>query len=365
MKPTILGALGAAVWLTISTAAAADYIETPMVADDVAAGKLPPVTERLPAMPVPEVGGVVYLRAATPSLPWKTKMATLMVGTGAHPGNIGSRSFGIRAANKASKVARVGMLLKRLAYRFGYDFSFRKLPQYDVRRRALGVERDMEPEFVAILEACAPYTLTSPERMYALSQGVRHVVAQEVAGELVECGVWRGGSCMLMAMTLAALGVGDRTIRLYDTFTGMTRPGDVDRRAKDGAEQLTRWQANRRDDYNDWAYAPLEEVRLNMAATGYPERLVHYVAGEVERTLPDESPHQIALLRLDTDWYSSTYHELVHLYPRLAPGGVLVLDDYGLFEGARKAVDQYFRENGVTMLLNRVDATGRIGVKTL
>jgi predicted O-methyltransferase YrrM len=275
----------------------------------------------------------------------------------------GASGKAIRAVTPDDKGLRVRRSLKRLAYRFGYDFTFRKLPQYDITRRALGVERDMEPEFVDMFQDCAPYTLTSPERMYALYQGVKHVVARDIPGEFVECGVWRGGSCMLMAKTLLEHGAGDRTIRLYDTFTGMTEPGEVDRRAKDGSEQLTRWQANQRDDHNEWAYAPLDEVRRNMSAIGYPEQLIHYVVGEVEKTLPDQAPEQIALLRLDTDWYSSTYHELVHLYPRLAPGGILVLDDYGSFEGARKAVDQYFEEQGIKMLLSRIDATGRIGVK--
>jgi len=96
---------------------------------------------------------------------------------------------------------------------------------------------------------------------------------------------------------------------------------------------------------------------------GYPEQQIHFVEGLVEETLPAEAPEEIALLRLDTDWYSSTKHELEQLYPRLAPGGVLILDDYGHWQGARRAVDEYFAENQITLLLNRVDSTARIGVK--
>jgi O-methyltransferase len=90
---------------------------------------------------------------------------------------------------------------------------------------------------------------------------------------------------------------------------------------------------------------------------------VRLVKGKVEDTVPKNAPEKIALLRLDTDWYESTRRELVHLFPRLVPGGVLIIDDYGHWQGARKAVDEYIAGNQVKILLNRVDYTGRIGVK--
>ncbi len=253
--------------------------------------------------------------------------------------------------------------LRRLAFRLGYDFTLRRLPQHDTRRRLLKVPRDMAPEFVDIYERAAPFTMTSVERMHALYDGVRHVVANSVPGDLVECGVWRGGSAMVMALTLIALGETSRKIHLYDTFAGMTRPGEVDRRARDGSETLSRWQHFQRDGHNEWAYAPLEEVRENLRSTGFPEDRLVFVEGEVETTLPARAPGEIALLRLDTDWYRSTYHELVQLYPLLAAGGVLVLDDYGSFEGAKKAVDQYFAENDIDAFLHRIDSTGRLAIK--
>jgi O-methyltransferase len=83
----------------------------------------------------------------------------------------------------------------------------------------------------------------------------------------------------------------------------------------------------------------------------------------VEDTLPDQAPERIALLRLDTDWYASTKHELEQLYPRLAEGGVLIVDDYGHYEGARRAVDEYFRAAGEPVLLNRIDFSGRLVIK--
>jgi hypothetical protein len=98
-------------------------------------------------------------------------------------------------------------------------------------------------------------------------------------------------------------------------------------------------------------------------ATGYPAERVHLVRGPVEETLPAAAPERLALLRLDTDWYASTRHELEHLYPRLVDGGVLIVDDYGHWQGARQAVDEYFAGTAPPPLLHRIDYTARIGVK--
>lgn len=253
--------------------------------------------------------------------------------------------------------------LRRLAFRFGYDFSLRPMPQHEVRKRAHGMPRDMEPAFLEVYEAARAYTMTSVERMYAVYCAVRHAVQHAIPGDLVECGVWRGGSAMVMALTLQQLGDTSRRIWLYDTFAGMTRPEEIDRRARDGAEMLSRWQELDRGDHNAWTYASLEEVQANLATTGYPADQLVYVPGEVETTLPQRRPQAAAMIRLDTDWYRSTYHELRHLYPVLSPGGLLLLDDYGSFEGARSAVDQYLAEIGAQIFLARIDTPGRIAVK--
>ena len=253
--------------------------------------------------------------------------------------------------------------LRKLAYRFGYDIAVRKLPQLDILRRELKVPRDMEADFLGLYEKAAPFTMTSVERMYALHTAVRHVVDRDIPGDFVECGVWRGGSAMMIAMTLAQMGATSRRLYLFDTFAGMTRPEDVDRRGKDGSETVSRWEQFRREDHNEWAYAPLDEVKSNMATTGLNPESIRYVEGAVEDTLPAEAPDAIALLRLDTDWYRSTRHELTHLYPRLAPGGVLIIDDYGSFEGAKKAVDEYFAAACGGPFLHRIDTAGRLAVR--
>ena len=111
------------------------------------------------------------------------------------------------------------------------------------------------------------------------------------------------------------------------------------------------------------AIAPFEEVSRNMFSTGYDRARINFVRGKVEDTLPASAPAEIALLRLDTDWYESTSHELVHLYPRLVKGGILIIDDYGHFAGAKKAVDEYFQEYSIPIFFNRIDYTGRLAVK--
>lgn len=222
---------------------------------------------------------------------------------------------------------------------------------------------DLLPEDVALIDLVRPYTMTTPERVYALVQATRYVVKARIAGAFVECGVWRGGSSMAAAKTLRTLGAGDRELYLFDTFAGMPRPtdADVDFMGQKAADQFERTRTG--DDSSTWDRATLAEVKANMNRTGYDPSLVHYVEGKVEETLPGHAPDQIALLRLDTDWYESTKHELVSLWPRLVSGGVLIVDDYGHWSGSRKAVDEYIAENDLAILLNRIDSTGRLAVK--
>jgi hypothetical protein len=230
---------------------------------------------------------------------------------------------------------------------------------YGVRRT---YDHDVPPELVAITERVRPYTMTSQRSVIGLCEAVRYLGRAGVGGAIVECGVWRGGSMMAVALTLLDAGIDDRDLYLFDTFAGMPEPGPRDiSLVEPGQAARERWGASRQADHNAWAFASLDDVRDNVLGTGYPPERVHLVAGDVEATLPDAAPERISLLRLDTDWYTSTRHELEHLYPRLAPGGVLIIDDYGTWAGAREAVDEYppARE----LYLARLDAFARIAVK--
>lgn len=234
---------------------------------------------------------------------------------------------------------------------------------YEIRKRPSTGELppDFSPEDVAVWQAVSPFTMTSPERIASLCAAVRHVVRAKIPGDIVECGVWKGGSMMAAARTLIKEGDSARRLHLFDTFEGMTPPGAADV-SIDGDSAARLLAISPKQDLV-WAHSPLEEARKAVLSTGYDPDKISFVKGRVEDTIPAQAPARIALLRLDTDWYESTRHELVHLYPRLVPGGVLIIDDYGHWKGARKAVDEYLAENGISLLLNRVDYTGRIAVK--
>jgi O-methyltransferase len=221
---------------------------------------------------------------------------------------------------------------------------------------------DLEPEFEELLARCSEATMTSVERMYALYQAVRYVHAAGIPGDIVECGVWRGGSSMLAALTLDRLGDRSRRLWLYDTFEGMSEPTDMDVDAITGDRMTEGWHARREADDPVVCLADLDDVRSNMESTKYPMDRVELVQGKVEDTIPERAPETISLLRLDTDWFESTRHELEHLWPRLQPGGVLIIDDYGHWVGARNAVDEYLARVA-PVLLHRIDYTGRIAIK--
>jgi hypothetical protein len=220
---------------------------------------------------------------------------------------------------------------------------------------------DMDEQAQKIIRAVRPFTMTSADKVYALIMATRYVARHAIPGDIVECGVWRGGSMQAAAMTLLACGDTSRDLYLFDTYDGMPPPSEADVRSADGrsAEQLL--AASPRES-KVWAVATLDDVRDAFASVPYPGEKVHFVQGRVEDTVPGEAPDRIAILRLDTDWYESTRHELDHLYPRLSAGGVLLIDDYGYWQGSRKAVDEYIEETGARLLLQRM-STGRIAVK--
>ncbi len=205
-----------------------------------------------------------------------------------------------------------------------------------------------------------PFTMTSFERVAAAVGAVEHVVAGGVAGDIVECGVWRGGSMMAMALALLRCGDSSRMLFLYDTFAGMTQPAARDVRF-DGAPACDLLASSPRD-ADVWGIAPIDEVRRNLASTRYPAERIRFVSGPVEQTIPRVVPDTIAILRLDTDWYSSTWHELVHLYPRVSVRGVVIIDDYGHWRGSREATDEYFAFDGAPCL-RPIDYTGVVAVK--
>jgi hypothetical protein len=220
---------------------------------------------------------------------------------------------------------------------------------------------DVEPWVAEIIAKVRPFTMTSNERISALCHAVRYVARSNISGDIVECGVWRGGSMMAAAITLLYERE-TRELHLYDTFEGMPPPTPIDRRIFGGKSASEILEKSDKSSVF-WGYAALDEVQANLHSTGFPRDLVHFIRGKVEETIPKTAPAKISVLRLDTDWYESTKWELIHLYPRLSVGGVLIIDDYRFWEGSQKATDEYIRERQLPILLQRIDSEARIGVK--
>ena len=208
------------------------------------------------------------------------------------------------------------------------------------------------------------YSMTSPQRLWSLIQAVKYISENKIPGDICECGVWRGGSVIAIARTLESMQDTGRRIYLYDTFEGMTKPSDIDKsydRNELAQEIMDRTEVA--DGANIWARASLEDVKSNLENSAYPFENYVFVKGDVAKTLIDTIPSKLALLRLDTDWYESTLLELQTLYPAVSHGGVVIIDDYGHWQGCRKAVEEYFRNQEIKPLLNYVDYTGRLLIK--
>jgi O-methyltransferase len=204
-------------------------------------------------------------------------------------------------------------------------------------------------------------TMVSHERLFTTLMACKHVCNSAVEGDFVECGVWRGGNSLLAADVFRRAQQPRRTW-LFDTFTGMTAPTDDDVKYNGNSAHAT-FLKKQRSDHNAWCYASLEDVQDSFRRRDL-EQHANFVKGDVLLTLADQPslPQRISVLRLDTDWYESTRMELEVLYPRLVRGGVLIVDDYGYWQGAKKAVDEYF-QTVPRPFLQYTDQTGRVGVK--
>lgn len=217
---------------------------------------------------------------------------------------------------------------------------------------------DKDPVFMDLYQQVMPYTMTSKEAVFALYTSVNYVLDQNIPGDIVECGVWRGGSSLLVALIMKARNISDRKLYLYDTFQGMTPPTEFDvyKRGDTGLEMMEQYG----DDIG-WCYALLDDVKAAFSVHNFDFEIL-FVQGDVVETLAKIKPETISILRLDTDWYESTAAELEQLYPRLSKGGVLIIDDYGSWEGSRKATDDYFTKVSAPML-TRIDREVRLGIK--
>lgn len=193
-----------------------------------------------------------------------------------------------------------------------------------------------------IIDFVRPYTSVSQERIENVLHALEVCHAENIPGDLVEIGVWKGGLVMAMALKCKQLGI-DRVIHAYDTFEGMTAPGDADvdltgKKARDILASVA-------------CLCPLDEFKRNISII--PENNIVIHQGDILQVSLEDIPEKIAVLRLDTDWYESTRFELKYFEPRVSDDGFVIVDDYGHWQGSRRAVDE-FRPPSI----NKIDYTG-------
>lgn len=211
-----------------------------------------------------------------------------------------------------------------------------------LKEKCIIAESTIEEDLM--MEKSLKYSMTPKVRMWALVQSIKYLINNNIEGDIVETGVYKGGNLILAKKLLNFYEPNSvRNIFGYDTFEGMTKPSSND---KDlfGEDPHNTWKQHQKDNINEWCYSSLEDVKKNFYTETSSIKSLKLVKGPVEKTLKlkENLPNKISLLRLDTDWYESSKIELEILYPRLVNGGVLILDDYGHWLGVKKAVDQYF-----------------------
>ena len=217
---------------------------------------------------------------------------------------------------------------------------------------------EIDEENKNLIEFINEYSLTPLIRRWTLIKSLHYINKKKVIGDIVECGIWRGGN-LFLAKKIQDKYYKEIKRKLYgfDTFEGMPEPS-----IHDGAKVNKTYQ-NFKNKNEPWTKASLDDVKNFSKKLFSDIDEFNFIKGKVEDTLRDNKnlPNKISLLRLDTDLYESTKVELNILYPLLVEKGILIIDDYGDFQGCRKAVDEYFSDKNVLMI--SVDKSCRVIVK--
>jgi O-methyltransferase len=201
-----------------------------------------------------------------------------------------------------------------------------------------------------IFNKVKPITLLEKERVFANIDSVQHIIDHDIDGDIVEVGVFKGGSIISMILALEELKIKNRKIHLFDTFEGMTEPTNVDIDLNNQHASILM------DDPLVSCGCSLNEVIKNVNFhCKYPKDLINYHKGDILKTI--FIPSKIAILRLDTDWYESTKFELENFYDKVSKNGVIIIDDYGHWQGCKKAVDEFLSKNP-KIEIEKIDYTG-------
>lgn len=201
-------------------------------------------------------------------------------------------------------------------------------------------------------------TMVSDERLFSTIAATKYAIESGIKGDFVECGVWRGGNAFAAASIFQHY-KSDKKVYLYDTFSAFYDIAET----KSDVDDPYHIPGIERQSLVNTMGDSFDDVKNRFKKYGL-DGICIFVKGDVAKTLlSDNKPLKISVLRLDTDWYNSTLAELVNLYPRVSIGGVLMIDDYGHCESARKATDDYF-EGKRKPLFQYIDYTGRLSIKT-
>jgi len=204
-------------------------------------------------------------------------------------------------------------------------------------------------------------TMISYQRMFANMLVAKNIIQNNIEGDFIECGVWKGGSTLLVKLLFDEYKINNR-VWLFDTFEGMTEPSIEDVKSTTGENAINKFLISKKNEYVDWCYASIEEVQKNFVEAGVNLSNCNFIKGDVENTIPKEAKNidKISFLRLDTDWYESTKIELKYLYPKIIKKGFLIIDDYGRWDGSKKAVDEYFEKMKIQPLKSMIDYSSRL-----
>ena len=233
--------------------------------------------------------------------------------------------------------------------------------QIDQIETPLPVETQLEDK--KLIQKIKPNSMSSNIRLIELINSINYLIRNNIEGDFVECGVWKGANLVLMQKLIERNKLNSTRVYGFDTFDGMSEPTEFDFDLLGNSAKDLMSNTIKKEGRGIWAYSSLQTVENNIQnSVNFPDN-INLIKGKVETTLLDDSnlPDRISLLRLDTDFYESTKIELEVLFPKLEKGGVLIIDDYGHFKGARKAVDEYFGDRKIW--LKYVDYTCRLYVK--
>ena len=259
---------------------------------------------------------------------------------------------------------------KRLLFKlydrlYSYDSSLPGIPcDIDWLRMSVnGVNKNYfnitDAKFIESYKECSKHSLcmgNGPEIAWSIYKTIEYVVTNDIPGDIVQCGVWSGGSARFIAESLRHFGDTSRAIYLYDTYEGMPEPDDVDKDSTGvPAASSWNWHRSQNPGQPNWGFGgSIDDVKGVVHLSGYPEDKIIFVKGLVEDTLKHTIPKSISFLHLDTDFYASTLCELEYLFPLLSISGVINIDDYWYYQGVRAAADEYIAKNNCRLLLTMV-----------